>query len=407
MSQPAATPKALRQIELVVLQGTSFCNMNCTYCDLSVQSRRARPVMEPALLERLFTELFTSGHVAPEVTVVWHSGEPLTLPPSYYDDAIDLITGLRDRLVGNAVSLRFDFQTNGVLIDEGWCEFFLRRQPLVAVGVSCDGPPELHDVHRLAWNGSATASRTLRGMDLLQQRGVRYNVIAVVTRATLAQPDRFFEFFHGRREFLTGFHFNILANAGSDNPDLAYTPQDRAAYYSFFRRLLRLTQDAADAGTEFKIRNFSQALARLVASQDKSAPRHVEEASAPLRSVSVDAAGNVTTFYAGLSIDTLPGLYGDDKGLSLGNIRDMSFAEMIGSDKLRRIMQDFDRSTRFCEATCEYFPVCTGGFEITKRSTLGTFDAGETTECMIHVKTMVDALIDDIDEHLDRQATSG
>jgi hypothetical protein len=51
--------------------------------------------------------------------------------------------------------------------------------------------------------------------------------------------------------------------------------------------------------------------------------------------------------------------------------------------------------------------VCTGGFEITKRSTFGTFDAGETTECMIHVKTMVDALIDDIDEHLDRQATSG
>ena len=83
--------KSLSPVQLIILQGTSFCNLNCTYCDLSVESRRTKSAMEPRLIERLFTELFASGRLAPQVTIVWHSGEPLTLPPSYYDDAIDLI----------------------------------------------------------------------------------------------------------------------------------------------------------------------------------------------------------------------------------------------------------------------------------------------------------------------------
>lgn len=361
--------------------------------------------MDLDLLERLFTELFKSGRLAPEVTVVWHSGEPLTLPPSYYDDAIDRILGLRDEIVDDDISVRFDFQTNGVLINDRWCEFFLRHGSLVDLGVSCDGPPELHDRYRLNWRGRATSSKTIRGMDLLQQHGIKYNVIAVVTAETLAQPDDFFHFFLDRRAHLSGFHFNILANASSDVAGLSYSRDDRAPYYEFFRRLLRLVQEAADRGAKFKIRNFSQALARIVASQGAHAPRYVEEASAPLRSISMDAFGNVTTFYAGLGVETFPDLYGDGEGFSLGNIRDMAFEDMISSEKLQRMIQDFARSTRFCETSCEYFSVCSGGFEITKRSQHGTFDAGETAECAIHVKTLVDAVLHDIDEHLDRKAS--
>src|SRR5690606_21093696 len=101
------------------------------------------------------------------------------------------------------------------------------------------------------------------------------------------------------------------------------------------------------------------------------------EASAPLRSINIDARGNVTTFYAGLSVDVLRDEYGDGNGLSLGNILDVPFEDMIRSPKLHRIMHDFALSSDSCQTSCEYFAVCSGGFELTKKQSLGTFEATE------------------------------
>lgn len=397
--------KRLEPVELIVLQGTSFCNLNCKYCDLSADSRRTKAVMQPRLLERLFTELFTSERLAPQVTVVWHSGEPLTLAPAYYDDAISLILALRDTLAPGKVSVKFDIQTNGVLINDDWCRFFKRHQDRLAVGVSCDGPSELHDLYRLNWNGRSSHAQTVRGMDLLHAHGLEYKIIAVVTGKTLSQPESFYDFFFERREQLTGFHFNILAEGRSADRDLSYSVHDRSAYYAFYRRILELNREKHDQGHEFDILNFSQGVARISASKTTNATRYFEAASAPLKSLNVDALGNVTTFYAGLSVDVLRDEYGDGNGLSLGNILDTPFEEMARSPKLQRIMRDFALSARSCEASCEYFKVCSGGFELTKKQTIGTFAASETVECVIHVKTLVDALLDDIGEHLELRSS--
>jgi uncharacterized protein len=403
MTEGFSPGKRLAPVELVVLQGTSFCNLNCKYCDLSVESRQTKSAMEPKLIERFFTELFNSGLCAPEVTVLWHSGEPLTLPPAYYEEAIGLISGLGDRLASHNVSVKFGIQTNGVLIDDEWCRFFKRHEERLSVGVSCDGPSDLHDLFRLNWNERATHGRTIHGMDLLHKNGIKFKVIAVVTRHTLRQPGEFYDFFFCRREQLSGFHFNILAEGNSSDPNLAYSADDRSAYYLFYRRILELNREA---GGEFEVLNFSQAVARIVSSKGAASSKFFEEASAPLKALNLDVRGNVTTFYAGLSIETLPDLYGDGKGLSLGNIFEASFEDMIRSEKLRRIMQDFMLSARACKASCEYFAVCSGGFDILKKQKLGTFEAGETVECVIHVKALVDAVLDDIDDHLELQASN-
>jgi len=404
MPEPSSRGEPLHPVELVVLQGTSLCNLNCSYCDLSAASRRSNSRMDSKLIERLFSELFASGRLAPQVTVVWHSGEPLTLPPSYYDQAIDLILGLKSALVGDRISVKFDIQTNGVLIDESWCELFERHRDSLAVGISCDGPAELHDSYRRSWSDRPTHSRTTQGMNLLQQHGIKYKVIAVVSNKTLSQADAFFQFFQERSEHLSGFHFNILAQAGANDPGLRYSAEDRGRYYAFYRRLLELSRRAEEPVGGLKIQNFSQALARIVASQAPDAPSYLEETSAPLKALNVDARGNVTTFYAGLSVEVLPELYGDGKGLCLGNIFEISLEEMVRSAKLERIRRDFEVSTRSCKASCEYFRVCSGGFELTKKQTLGTFEACETDECVIHVKTLVDAVLDDLGEHLAREA---
>ncbi len=186
--------------------------------------------MGPVLIERFFAQLFQSGRLAPAATVLWHSGEPLTLPPTYYDDAIEQILRLKRALGPEGTSLRFGIQTNGVLIDDNWRRLFERHAHHLDIGISCDGPEDLHDLFRVNWNGRATHRQTLRGMDLLHESGIKYKLIAVVTRHTLRQPDRFYEFFFERREQLLGFHFNVPADSRSTNPDIAYSADDRAAF---------------------------------------------------------------------------------------------------------------------------------------------------------------------------------
>ncbi len=391
----------LAPIELVILQGTSYCNLNCGYCDLTVESRRTKASMSRELIEKAFSDLFQSAYASPEITVVWHSGEPLTLPPAYYDEAIDLILELRSQFAGDTVRVRFSIQTNGVLIDEAWCDFFARHRDILDLGISCDGPDFLHDRHRVNWAGHATHQRTLRGMDLLAARGIRFKAIAVVTKETLRHADAFYRFFLERRKQLSGFHFNILAEGGSSDPALAYTPQDRQAYYRFYRRLLELGRVAAACGEELEILNFSQGFARVTASPGGEWDGPYRQTTAPLRSVSIDTKGNLTTFYAGLSAETLPNEFGDGQGFALGNLWETPFEDMVLSEKFRRIQDAFALSARTCHGRCEYFGVCPGGFEISKKRAFRTFEAAETVECLIHVKTFTDALLDDIEGHLE------
>ena len=154
----------LAPIEMVVLQGTPFCNLNCSYCDLSIASRKRRKVMPLSTVEATFRSVFSQGLFAQKIAVVWHSGEPLTLPPDYYRSAIDLIVSLRDELVPGAVELEFDFQTNGVLISDEWISFFKENQHQLRVGVSCDGPAEMHDAFRNNWGGKPTHAKVVAGM---------------------------------------------------------------------------------------------------------------------------------------------------------------------------------------------------------------------------------------------------
>ncbi len=397
----------LLPVDLIILQSTSFCNIDCLYCDLSREGRRTKTMMSLDLVERFFLQLIESGRAHCELTIVWHAGEPLTLPIAYYESAIALITGLFKAHTPGCVSVRFKIQTNAVLIDEDWCAFFLRHRDRLDIGVSCDGPADMHDAFRRTRAGRATHANTLRGMDLLARHGIQYKVIAVVTAKALAAPEAFLDFFAGRREELSAFHFNIVAQADSERADLAYAAVDRDLYYGFYRRLIVLCEDARRRGVPFEITNFTHALARIAGHPRAGAMSWSEESSAPLKSITLDAQGHVSTFYAGVGRDTLEHHYGDGQGMALGNIWTTSFEQMVRSEKLQRIMADFRISARACGSLCPYHAICPGGYEVTKQLTLGTFDAAETTECLVQVKALTDALLDDIEERLEAEQPDG
>src|SRR4051794_15976841 len=119
-------------LELLVLQPTPFCNINCSYCYLP--DRQSTKRMSPATLEQTFAWVFASGLVQAPFTLLWHAGEPLVMPIAFYEEASRLL----ERHNTQNITVHQSLQTNATLLDADWCDFIRRHD--IHVGVSVDGP---------------------------------------------------------------------------------------------------------------------------------------------------------------------------------------------------------------------------------------------------------------------------
>ena len=106
---------AVPRIDVVVVQPTPFCNIDCAYCYLP--HRNDRTVIEQSTVFNLFSKLFASGWAGRHVNVIWHAGEPLVVPIDFYRQAFETI----ERLRPEPVCIVHSFQTNGMLITPAWC----------------------------------------------------------------------------------------------------------------------------------------------------------------------------------------------------------------------------------------------------------------------------------------------
>lgn len=161
-----------------------LCNLDCEYCfyleKRALFGRRERYRMSGDLL-RAFIEKYIRSQPTPVVEFVWQGGEPTLLGLEFFKRVIDLQKPFRrQKTITNSL------QTNGVLLNDEWCAF-LRKQSFL-VGISLDGPQEIHDRYRRDRRGKGTFDKVLRGLRLLQKHGVEYNVLACVARDTATRP---------------------------------------------------------------------------------------------------------------------------------------------------------------------------------------------------------------------------
>ena len=111
------------------------------------------------------------------------------MPVEFYEGAIRLI----DELNTGGIEVSHSFQTNGTLINPAWCDFIKKNQ--VRIGVSVDGPAFLHDAHRKTRKGKGTHDRVMAGIRCLQERGIEFHVISVLTQEALDHPEEIFRFY--------------------------------------------------------------------------------------------------------------------------------------------------------------------------------------------------------------------
>ncbi len=155
------------------------CNLDCQYCFFLSKELLydvPRQLMSHQTLEA-YVRRFLAASPDGEVTMLWQGGEPTLRGLDFFVRAVELCERLRrpGQRVGHAL------QTNGTLIDEQWARFLAREDFLV--GVSVDGPPQLHDAYRVNRAGRGTYSMVRRGWEHLRQAGVRCNVLCTVHAA--------------------------------------------------------------------------------------------------------------------------------------------------------------------------------------------------------------------------------
>jgi uncharacterized protein len=378
-SAPALSDLGRPEIGMVVLQPTAFCNINCTYCYLP--DRTDKHVIAQSTVTRLFSEVFASGWAAPEMIVLWHAGEPMAAPISFYREAFATI----ERLRPSTVVVRHSFQTNGTLINDEWCRLF--REFDVGIGVSVDGPREIHDRNRKSRSGKGTFDKTVAGIRCLQRNGVPFHALAVLSAESLAKPDEMLAFFIGQG--ITNVCFNVEESEGTYVSELFEVSRSdlRRTFANFLRRFWH---GARASGKITYVREIDQTVPRMFR-PDEIATRNIQ--CEPLAMLNVDSHGNVSSF----SPELLGMKNKDYDDYLLGNININSLAEIHSACLRSALYRDIQAGTNACRAACEYFSVCHGGSPVNKLFENGSFISTETSFCTLTQKVPTDLILEAYD----------
>ncbi|MBW2637341.1 MAG: anaerobic sulfatase maturase [Deltaproteobacteria bacterium] len=185
-----------------------LCNLDCVYCFYSYKKNREDPSYN-WMMDRETLEIFVRDYIRSQppgypVQFVWQGGEPALLGLDFYEEAVELqkkYGGPRQRIT-NA------FQTNATLIDEKWASFFGENKFLL--GVSIDGPKEIHDHYRVDHEGNGSFDRVMKGLENLKRYDVDCNALVSITDISSEDPLAIYDFLRAHFEFIK--FIPVLAN---------------------------------------------------------------------------------------------------------------------------------------------------------------------------------------------------
>lgn len=322
------------------------CNLNCAYC-FFLKKEKLYPGsssrMSDEVHEAYIRQLF-EAHQVPRVTVAWQGGEPTLMGLDFFRRSMELQA--RYRKPGTQVENTL--QTNGILLDDAWCRFLHDNQFLV--GLSLDGPRDLHDTYRKDKGGQGTFDRVERAARLLQRHHVESNILCTVNRRNADHPLEVYRFF---RDELGAHYLQLIPivervdEHGETGSQAGNRVTDRSVRPEQWGRFLIAIFDEwvkRDVGRTFVL-NFDGALAGWL-----------------------DMAGTICIFGptcgTSLALEHTGDLYACDHfvepGCRLGNILETPMIQLVASDRQRKFGQDkWDTLPRTCRQ-CEVLHICNG-----------------------------------------------
>lgn len=197
-TSPSPTDPRIPAFHVMTKPVGPICNLNCTYCFYlekeklfgeTEQFRMADDVLDAYIRQ------YIQDQDVPEVSFAWQGGEPTLLGVDYFRKIVELQKKhAGGKKITNAI------QTNGTLLNDEWCEFLAANEFLV--GLSIDGPPELHDAYRVDKRDRPSSHLVLRGLKFLQKHKVEFNTLTVVNRHNSKKPAEVYRYL---KEIGSGF----------------------------------------------------------------------------------------------------------------------------------------------------------------------------------------------------------
>jgi len=182
----------MQPFTLLIKPSGSDCNVGCKYCfykHRAPEVGQGRQRMSDEVLERLVKDYMQLRFQL--AGFAWQGGEPTLMGLDFYKKVVELQKkyGITGQEVGNSL------QTNAILLNDEWCRFLHDNKFLV--GVSIDGPKEMHDYYRLDYSGSGTFDKVVRAIEKCKEHKVEFNTLTLLNAGNVENPDEVFDFLVG------------------------------------------------------------------------------------------------------------------------------------------------------------------------------------------------------------------
>jgi uncharacterized protein len=352
----------------VVMQPTTLCNLDCSYCYLPFrQADRKMPVEVAEAVAASVNPWARTGRFS----VVWHGGEPLAAGRDH----------LARLLAPFDPGVEHHVQTNATLIDDAWCEFFTEHD--MRVSVSVDGPRDRNG-DRVNRGGRPAYDRIRQGIDTLRRHDLPFSALCVVGRPEPGLATELYDYFLDLGCDVLGI--NVEELEGVNTRTNRHPAEAVTAFWAELVGAWRRDPRIHLREIEWSLR---YAAAVLDGTADDVLPRRLD----PIPTVAHD--GSVVLLSPELAGFSDP-RYGD---FTSGNVLTTPLAAILADATRTPWIREFLDGVEKCRATCPYFGFCGGAHAANRYFELGRFDVTTTDHCRNSKMRLLEGVLDHARDH--------
>lgn len=328
-----------REFQVFVKPVGARCNLHCSYCYYLEKHGVGRAVpgsrMSDEMLEQYIRQHIEAS-TEPEIFFSWHGGEPAVAGLDFFRKAVTI----EEAYMPEGSTVRNGIQTNGTLINDEWGRFLGREN--FYVGLSIDGPERYHNINRTHVDGSGTFREAMRGLEILKQYNVPHEFLCVVSNDNVDNPLEIYRFFRELgAQYITFLPLVEEDGRGSGRA----TPQSvRPLEFGKFLEVIFDEWIEKDIG-RVKVQIFEEALRTAFRQEHTLCIFRIECGAVPV--VEMNGDFYMCDHYV-------------DVAHRIGNIADLSLAEMLDHPRQKAFGEDKFRSLPYYCRECEVRDCCNG-----------------------------------------------
>lgn len=330
----------MKSISILIKPSSETCNVDCSYCfykelkssgDVANKGNMTRSTMKN-LIKNVYADL-DDGDM---VEFAFQGGEPSLLGLGFYRDFVDHVKYINR----GKVYVNYSFQTNGIIIDDEWCEFFKDNNFLI--GLSLDGPQDINDHYRLDYKGKGTYNDIIKTKNLFDKYRVEYNILSVLTNKLAKEPERIWHFIRENDIQYIQFIPCLDDINNSFHSEYALIPENFAYFY---KKIFSLWKASLEEGDYYSISFIDQIINLLGGNNNVSCA--LRGRCSPQYVIESDGSVYPCDFYV-------------LEDFNSGNINTNTLREVFYNPGIQNFLSSKEKIPDYCRK-CNFLSICNGG----------------------------------------------